>query len=662
MTTTNTNSDSVDVTVQNLGGIDLLQTTLFPGLNVLSGVNATNRTSFLYALATALGSGRATLRTGADEGHVTLNMGDATYERTLTQTGPHSASIGGDGYLSDATDAETFAWLFQDNPIRTAVRENQTQFRELLMGPVDTAAIDSEIDRLTTKRDELKADLADIEDAREQLVAIEEDITQITAEKEAAEADIAEAKERLAALQEESTGGAEVQSERSEQIDDLQSEIADSTSDLDWKETKLEQARETLETTKESKAEAEEKLTALEDQYASIDESVANVDDELSSLRAERNDLVNVRRSLNDVISFNKSLLSGDGDDSVLETFRDDSDNGVAALDAALGDAPDGLSCPVCGSDTSTDAVRERLNSLSRQRNELNDQVDEIDDKLETLRSRQDEREELQSDIEAQQRRITDLEQTISRTEDEIESLKQERETLEDTIEEKRAELEELQSAYDETILEQQDAVGEAKGRVRRLESQLEDKNETQAELESLVASEDEVEAELADIRDELSNYRDRVETIESDLVEIFNKQMKDVVAELSFENLDRVWIESHHSGDPETETTFEIHVVRSIGGTGREGTLETLSESEREVVGLLLAVSGYMAHDIVDEMPFILIDSVEMVDSARLAELIEYITSRTEYTVAALLEEDAAVLDDGAEQVIDFGEGVPTV
>jgi hypothetical protein len=43
----------------------------------------------------------------------------------------------------------------------------------------------------------------------------------------------------------------------------------------------------------------------------------------------------------------------------------------------------------------------------------------------------------------------------------------------------------------------------------------------------------------------------------------------------------------------------FDLHVIRSTGeGTTYEDSISHLSESEREVTGLVFALAGYLVHD----------------------------------------------------------------
>jgi recombinational DNA repair ATPase RecF len=85
--------------------------------------------------------------------------------------------------------------------------------------------------------------------------------------------------------------------------------------------------------------------------------------------------------------------------------------------------------------------------------------------------------------------------------------------------------------------------------------------------------------------------------------------------------------------------------VVReSESGNVYEDEIENLSESEKEVAGLVFALSGYLAHEVYEYLPFMLIDSMGALDSERVEQLLDYFDDHVQYLVAAVLPE---VLED---------------
>ncbi|WP_227377647.1 hypothetical protein [Haladaptatus halobius] len=127
------------------------------------------------------------------------------------------------------------------------------------------------------------------------------------------------------------------------------------------------------------------------------------------------------------------------------------------------------------------------------------------------------------------------------------------------------------------------------------------------------------------------------------------------------YANLDRIWIDRVERDVREgrrkvTKSVFDLHVIRSTeSGTTYEDTIDHLSESEREVTGLVFALAGHLVHDVYEKVPFILLDSLEAIDSNRIATLVDYFSEYAGYLVAALLPEDAAALDDEYERVTEI-------
>jgi len=72
-------------------------------------------------------------------------------------------------------------------------------------------------------------------------------------------------------------------------------------------------------------------------------------------------------------------------------------------------------------------------------------------------------------------------------------------------------------------------------------------------------------------------------------------------------------------------------------------------------VTGLVFALAGYLVHDVHEEVPFMLLDSLEAIDSDRIAALVDYLSEYASYLVVALLPEDAQALDDDYTRITDI-------
>ena len=186
---------AIDVDVENVGGISESTVSFQPGVTVLAGRNATNRTSFLQALMAALGSEHVSLKGDAEEGRVELSIGGETYRRTLERAGT-GVHTGGDPYLEDAELADLFAFLVESNEARRAVARGD-DLRELIMRPVDTASINDEIDRLEREKRDLDEELEGLEELEDRLPALEERRTAIESRIEETEAELEAARTEL---------------------------------------------------------------------------------------------------------------------------------------------------------------------------------------------------------------------------------------------------------------------------------------------------------------------------------------------------------------------------------------------------------------------------------------------------------------------------------
>jgi DNA repair exonuclease SbcCD ATPase subunit len=194
-----------------------------------------------------------------------------------------------------------------------------------------------------------------------------------------------------------------------------------------------------------------------------------------------------------------------------------------------------------------------------------------------------------------------------------------------------------------------------------RLESDLDDVSDRIATIEERLAEEDDLRERREAINDDLEAQRTRIDRIEQGAVEEFNDRMDDILDMLAYENLSRIWIErvqtTVREGRRKVEkTAFELHVVRTTEtGTTYEDTIDHLSESEREVTGLTFALAGYLVHDVHETVPFMLLDSMEAIDSERLADLVSYFSDYVQYLVVALLPEDAQALPDEHTRITDI-------
>lgn len=173
MTQQETAGKVAEVDVENIGGINQATVEIDPGVTILAGRNATNRTSFLQVIMAVTGSENASLKADADEGAVELTIGGETYSRTLTR---HNGRITMDGnpYLDDPMLANLFSFLLETNKCRQAVSGGD-DLREIIMRPVDTDKIEHEIQKFEDKRDSIDDKLAELDELSNQLPTLKKE-------------------------------------------------------------------------------------------------------------------------------------------------------------------------------------------------------------------------------------------------------------------------------------------------------------------------------------------------------------------------------------------------------------------------------------------------------------------------------------------------------
>ncbi|MFB6109700.1 MAG: archaea-specific SMC-related protein, partial [Halodesulfurarchaeum sp.] len=613
--------------------------TLSPGVTVLEGENASNRTSFLRSIMAALGSDQPSLKADATTGHVELTLDGETYTRTLERTNT-GVRTGGDPYLDDPTLADDFAFLLETNPARQAVTR-QDDLRPVIMDPIDTAAIQAEITRKTTRRSQIDEQLAELDDLRDRRPELEEKRTQI-------ETDIEEKREELSAVESE-IAEAEVDvaetSERKAALESAFEEVQQLRTELDSVTDRLRSERENL-------ADAREERASLEDEREGMPESLEErrreIESELSTLREEKSRLESEMSEIQNLVQFNEGHL--EEDDTLLEPREETEDVTDRLVDT------DAVTCWTCGStveraqiESTIDRLRELRSSKLEEVQALESDIESLQSELTELESRVERREEIEREQRSLAQEIEDREQSIA-------ELETRRDELEAAIEDAEADIEAMEFA------ENHEALLDLHHRANRLELEIERLQEERADVEEELSSiadrlehESELEAEREAIAEELSELRTRVDRIEREAVEEFNGRMEEILDVMDYANIARIWIERRdqdRDGDPE----FELHVIRNDAtGTAYEDTIEHLSESEREVTGLVFALAGYLVHDVSETVPFMLVDSVEALDSDRIARLVSYFEDHAPYLVIALLPEDARALDESYRRITEI-------
>ncbi len=639
-----------ELQAKNIGGIDETTVEFRPGVTILEGRNASNRTSLLQALMTALGSTDVSIKADASYGEVTLRIDGETYTRRLSRetSGIHAS---GEPYLDDPETAELFGFLLESNEARQAVISGG-DLRDIIMRPVDTAKINAEIADLQRERERLEEKLAAIEEQKGKLPALEQRRTELQTEIAAKEEAI---QQKNAELESADTEITETQAEKSELEQKLET-LRSLRSELEDVRYDIETQRERKEALREERREVEEQLDDLDETPAGeledVETRIEHIAERKATLEADLDEI----RS---VIEFNEEILKGDAPafvDEVAEVANGTED----ALTTQLLDDEE-VTCWTCGSSVDPASIKgtiDRLRELNRSKfgefKDLKTELSELKRERQRLRQAQRKRNRLE-------RRLAELDTDIETTDETLKRYQKRREDLTREVTEIEETVEALEENVYSDLLDMHREANQLEYELERLEADLQEVNKEIENLEESISREDDLRTQRETVQSDITDLRTKIERIEQAAVDRFNESMETVLRLLDYDNLARIWIEPserevHEGRAKTTKRYFELHIVRtSDSGTTYEDTVDHLSESEREVTGLVFALAGYLAHDVAEQVPFLLLDSLEAIDSERIAELLEYLSDHAEHLIVALLPEDADAIDDRHQRITNI-------
>lgn len=647
-------SSGFTLSVENIGGIDATYIEFSEGVNVLSGENATNRTSLLQAIAAALGSEHVSLKGDASHGRVELSYNGETYVREITDS-DGTPKLSGEPMItgSDADLAEKFAFLFEQNEARRAI-EQGGNLREVVMEPIDTAEIDRKISNLTEERTHLRNELSEIN-------ALRDEVRQLQNRRDAIESEIAETTERLTENKEEiEESDADVGKSREQK-----SEAEEKLELLQNKQRELERVRDDIDSTEDVLESLQSERNEHEEALAECVEatgSLEQIEDQIDTLHDQLAQKESLVSEVQNLIQFNKDMIENNVvNEDVFAALRVGAENRSDSVTSQLLQDSEEIVCWTCGNSTNRERISETVTRLQDVHEDLYGERVQLQNRISELeeeRSRLAEAEQRKDDLEQQ---IRSIEEKIDQNEQRLERLEKREDELTDAIDSLEEEIRELRENQEERVLELHQQVNQLEYELEELRSErdsIEEKLDTYRERIERV---EDIESEIENINETLENLRQRVESLERQTIEEFNHHMESVLEILEYDNIERIWLERRDVEAREgrrkvQKTVFDIHVVRQAAdGTTYEDSLGHLSESEREVTGLVFALAGNLAHEVYESVPFLLLDSLEAIDSNRIAVLIDYFSDIVDNIIVALLSEDADAVSVTHEQITNI-------
>ena len=631
----------VRVYAENIGGLSESEVTLQPGVTVLQGKNATGRTSLLKGLTGVLGGSIPALRGNTERGHIQLEWGDSTYSQRLERRNGTVRTSG--QTVTERSDlVDLFVSLTKNNPARRAVVQDE-ELRDIIMRPVDTDAIQRRIEELQGERNRIGQRLRSIDNELDRR-------TDATSRKASIENELNELDDQITELREQLTEY-DADPEKAEQVKEALSSLEERKQKVESISNRIRTNEDTLEALRDEQTELQTERNSVE----TSEEELTRIETKLSKLTSQERSLATTINDLSAIVEFNEELSSDTNSEFLLS---DDVDSPVAKLDPMS----ESVQCWTCGNQVNRSRVSNRLDELRNVIEKKRAERTDVQSQIEDLRGKQ---EELQDEIERRDelsRRLNEISTEIAQREQKLESLRDRRNETRQQLSSLEEFVSEREALQESELVDQYQRLSELEYERGQLEEELSSVREEIAELDRLADEQEQLRAQHDEIREELEGQRTQIRDLEESAIEAFNEHMDEILEVLDYRNVARVWIERKAGTEFDSSrggyrggsaTRFELHIVReSDQGTGYEDTITNLSESEREVVGLIVALAGYLVHSVYEIVPMILLDSLEAVDADRIAELIDYFGEYTSYLVVALLPEDANALGDGCTHV----------
>lgn len=664
---------NANLTVKNIGGIEEATLSLAPGVTILTGENATNRTSFLTALNGVLGGTKPTVRGKSDHGFVGLSFASNLEESQKPQFHREydndttddrvTPSVSGNAFHDDAEFVDTFITLLEDNPARRAVERGE-DIRDVLMRPVDSDAIERELTEKIRERDDLEERLDEIGEQIDRGPALAEKRERLNDELDEINTQIDSARDVVEEY--------EADQDMAEEAEDLVDELEAKRNKARTLQDEIEVLNAELDGIQKSNTELRNELVsflpvdnitaALPDtvdvddpeniQWDSIEwadntaTEISELNTKINELQARRDELTSLVNDLTRIVQINQNTVDKTSD--ILIT----ADNSATA---DLDPSSRTVECWTCGSTVEEQTISERTeelqNLISKKRSDISDietEIEETREELSTLEETKRNREKVIEQLSQNQRDKQKVRSKITEKQTELESIRDDIDELEDEVEE----TEELRES---DLLDAYQELNELEYERGRVENNIEDVEETLNEITDLKNERDNIEDNLESVRGEIEDLRTRVADLEREAVDAFNEHMETILDQLKYQNIARVWIERKVPDTQRSGTVtgkFDLHVIRDDETGAYEDTVETLSESEREVIGLVVALAGYLVHDVASEIPFMILDSVEAIDANRLVDLISHFKEHVPFLTVALLPEDAAEFPAGIDRI----------
>lgn len=593
--------DKLSVSTENIGGLaGRNEFELEPGLNIVHAPNASGKSSFIHGLEAAVMEERQLqeqphyIHTFSEQARVELEFDEEKAVRRLYRSG-NQVSVGGEKLYPEGEKASLFCIATEENELLERVKSGRP-LRNLLLRFSDGPHYNLLGDYLKQREEEARQELSEYRDELAELKRLNRELE----EKEEELREKEEERENLPEVDEDKLGeNKELQAKLEglyDQIEDKEEEIADKENEIERKKRDLESAKKQLD-------KVNKRIERFQEEHPHVQQEIDDLIDREEELKTEITELKSTfRRVSEDLERTDEALVDIEGDE------RD--------------------TCPSCGHEVSEEHMAQRAEQLAQQKEELQEDIRQKEKRREkTKEKREDLERERTKQKNVYESQKKEKQNEISKAENRIEELDEEIETLDSEVTELEEQVEELRPKIDSGVFDLAQKRSEIDREIGRIDSRIDSIQQEIEEKQGVREQIDDLRAR-ADFYEDAAEYmKDEAERLEQAVQEMFNEHIQEVYDLLDFdEPFESIQLDQN----------FDIKIYRRFQGQTEEDTIDTLSRSEQETVGMVLMLAGRSAYS--DDFPFFIADETSFYDTARLRRIMEYIDKRVPYTVITTL------------------------
>ncbi len=598
-------SEIIKAEIKNIGGIEDIKFNLKPGINLLVGENAKNKTSILNGIMAAMGSNKPTLRKGTNKGKATINIKGKKHTNSLKRENGNIIHSN----QRDTTKEDLFSFLIEENETRQAV-ERRGDLRNIVLKPIDIEKIENKEKNLRNQKFNLRDELKSLKEKKKEL-------QELKSKKKELENEIKQENKKLKTKEKEIE------------------KIEKSLEDVEEKKKKETEKTKKLENLKAEKKRKESSLNIEKEKVERIENEIRSREKKLKDIEVkETNDLKKKGERLN------KKERSLENEISKINRLIELNKEKIEEAKQKTEIIPE-VDCWSCGRKAKLDVFENMIEELKEERKQKNKdrkkiskERKEIENKINRVENMKKEKGKLENNLKKKERKK-------KRSEEKIESMKK-------NIEDISKKISKLSKNIEDTKIDED--IPKIYREYEQLKSNIEQKNENLEEINNKINKHKDIKENIQDIEEKIDNInkelkeiRNKIKRKEQTTVNQFNKRMGNLSKYLG-EDLKKIWIErivdNNSPNQYKDNVKFKLKIKRE---NGEKDNIDNLSESERESIGLILGLSGYLAYEM--ETP-LLLDSLGMFDSKRLKMLLQEFKEETEFVIAAILPEEEKNLD----------------